>query len=165
MVRPYLLRAKSFVTKGLRMAENIDPIRPYALAGQGKIRHAAASLAGGNLGEAGSRIIGRATKTVQKARRLGLNKPRQIISAGVRGATTGLVKNRRMIAEGLTGGSLLPGQLANHLVKKSPLGQTRVGKLLTKDISAPIYNKLGIRKKLRASTNGLFNNYSNLVYY
>lgn len=138
-------------------------IRPIALASKGQYGAAAANLAGGLKGEAVARVAGRGVKTVQKASKLGLNTAKQKTIASVRGATTGIIKNRRLIGDAVTGGAVTLGEQANALTKKT-IGNTKVGKALTKDISTPVFNKLKIRKKLRNISGGLFSNNYDLFY-
>lgn len=139
-----------------KLAGNIPTqIRPVALAAQRQYGAAAANLAGGLKGEAVARVAGRGVKTIQKASSMGLKSPKQLAIAGVRGATTGLVKNRRLIGDAVTGGAVTLGEQANALTKRT-IGHTKIGKALTKDISTPVFKKLQIRKNLRKNTGGLF---------
>ncbi len=75
-----------------------------------------------------------------------------------RGATTSITKNRRLLGDVATGGALSVGGTVNNLVKNSPFGATKIGKVLTTDISAPIYKAAKVRQRLRNVTNGVFSN-------
>lgn len=132
----------------------LPSIRPLALASRKQKGAAIASLGGAGV-ESGVRIAGRAGKTANRARRMGMGRKKQII-AGVRGASTSIRKNRRLIGDAATGGTFGLTGAVNSLVKNSPIGNTKVGRLLTTDISAPLYKKARVRQRLRTATGGVF---------
>lgn len=146
----------------LKSVEVPGVIRSVALASQRQYGAAAGNLIGGSAGEAAARVTGRGYKTARRAgrsaRRAGLLRSKRLKRQGVgfiRGATTGAVKNRRLIASAATGGALSLGSVANDVTKRT-IGNTKVGKILTTDISKPVYRVLKVRRRLRTATGGLF---------
>lgn len=128
---------------------------PMSWLNKGKPMAAAASVAGGSLGAVGIDSVGQALKTRNRVLRQGGGLKKSTFAL-TRGFASGLKKNRRDIVDAATGGGMTLGANLNSAVKKSALGQTKVGKLLTKDISSPLVSKLQPRKMLRRATGGLF---------
>lgn len=114
---------------------------------------AAAQALTGTTGAVAADSLQRAGRTAARAKRRGINP----VVGATRGFYTGLKNNRRSVMNSVTGGGVTIGETLNNAVKKSPLGNTRVGKVLTTDISTPIMSRLRPRHKLRFATGGLFN--------
>lgn len=144
------------VEDNLSLVQDVPGLKVAALAAKGRAGAAIASGLGGDALEAASRVAGRGIQTSRRAYRRGIRGVKPQTIGMVRGTTTGITKNRRLIGDALTGGGFTVASKVNKLLNASPIGRTAVGRTLTKDISAPIYKTARVRQRLRSATSGLF---------
>lgn len=130
---------------------------------QKKYLPAVASAVGGSGMAVGADSLQQGARTAARVKRRGMGRKKQLFGF-TRGLATGVKRNRRVIQNTIIPGSAVIGTTLNNAVKKSPLGETKVGKLLMTDISTPLMRRIKPRHLLRKATLGLFSQPTSSVF-